>query len=242
MKPEEARIIALDGPAASGKTTIGRMLAARLGYLFFDTGVMYRAVALAAYQSGVNPADEPAVSALAEQIAIDVLPSSDEDGRTSTVLLDGDDVSWAIREPVVDGSVSIVSAYARVRAAMVAQQRKIGLRGKVVMVGRDVGTVVLPEAELKIFLEASLEERARRRYAELQSRGDKQTLQEVQANLAQRDEVDSHRALSPLRPAEDAVIIDTTALTPEAIVERIGLTSDNRHRHSIRASSNSKDG
>jgi cytidylate kinase len=221
MKLEQARIIALDGPAASGKTTIGRMLAARLGYLFFDTGVMYRAVALAAYQNGVDPADEAEVSELAEQIEIDVQPSADEDGRSSTVLLDGDDVSWAIREPVVDASVSKVSAYARVRAAMVAQQRKIGLRGKVVMVGRDVGTVVLPEAELKIFLEASLEERARRRYAELQSRGDKQTLQEVQAGLAQRDEVDSGRALSPLRPAEDAVIIDTTALTPEEILRQL---------------------
>ena len=225
MKSEAARIIALDGPAASGKTTIGRMLAARLGFLFFDTGVMYRAVALAAYQNGVNPADEEAVSALAEQIAIDVQPSSDEDGRTSTVLLDGDDVSWAIREPVVDASVSIVSAYARVRAAMVAQQRRIGLRGKVVMVGRDVGTVVLPEAELKIYLEASLEERARRRCAELQSRGGTQTLQEVQAGLAQRDEVDTGRALSPLRPAADAVIIDTTARTPEEILGKLEMAS-----------------
>jgi cytidylate kinase len=225
MKPENARIIALDGPAASGKTTIGRMLAARLGYLFFDTGVMYRAVALAAYQTGVDPADEAAVSELAEQIAIDVQPSADEDGRTSTVLLDGDDVSWAIREPVVDASVSIVSAYARVRAAMVAQQRRIGLRGKVVMVGRDVGTVVLPEAELKIYLDASLEERARRRYAELQSRGGTQTLQEVQAGLAQRDEVDTGRALSPLRPAEDAVIIDTTARTPEEILGKLEMAS-----------------
>jgi cytidylate kinase len=221
VTPDGAGIIALDGPAASGKTTIGRMLAARLGYLFFDTGVMYRAVALAAYQSGVDPADEAAVSALAEQMAIDVQPAATGDGRTSTVVLDGEDVSWAIREPVVDASVSQVSAYGRVRAAMVAQQRKIGLRGKVVMVGRDVGTVVLPEADLKIYLDATLEERARRRYAELQSRGGKQTLQEVHAGLARRDEVDSNRDLSPLRPADDAVILDTTALTPEEILLRI---------------------
>jgi cytidylate kinase len=221
MKTLSAGIIALDGPAASGKTTVGRMLAARLGYLFFDTGVMYRAVALAAYQSGVNPADEAAVSELAEQISIDVLPSADKDGRTSTVLLDSDDVSWAIREPVVDASVSKVSAYPKVRAAMVAQQRKIGLRGKVVMVGRDVGTVVLPEADLKIYLDATLEERARRRYIELQSRGGSQTLDEVQAGLSRRDEVDSSRDLSPLRPAQDAVVIDTTALTPEEILKRV---------------------
>lgn len=218
MKPGAAEIIALDGPAASGKTTIGRMLAAHLAYLFFDTGVMYRAVALAAYQNGVDPADEAAVTELAEKIAIDVLPPAAGDDRTSTVLLDGEDVSWAIREPVIDASVSQVSAYRRVRAAMVAQQRKIGLRGKVVMVGRDVGTVVLPEADLKIYLDASLAERARRRFAELQSRGGKQTLQEVQTGLARRDEVDSGRDLSPLRPAGDARIIDTTAMTPEEIL------------------------
>jgi CMP/dCMP kinase len=221
VKSPPAGIIALDGPAASGKTTIGRMLAARLGYLFFDTGVMYRAVALAALRRGVDPVDEPAVSALAEKISIDVLPPTADDGRTSTVLLDGDDVSWAIREPAVDASVSKVSAYARVRAAMVAQQRRIGLRGKVVMVGRDVGTVVLPEAGLKIYLDASLEERARRRYIELQSRGGKQTLEDVRAGLSRRDEIDSGRDLSPLRPAQNAVIIDTTALTPEQILARV---------------------
>jgi CMP/dCMP kinase len=217
----QAGIIALDGPAASGKTAIGRMLAARLGYLFFDTGVMYRAVALAAYQSGVDPADEAEVSALAEKIAIDVQPPAAGDDRTSTVLLDGDDVSWAIREPVVDESVSKISSYARVRAAMVAQQRKIGLRGKVVMVGRDVGTVVLPEADLKIYLNATLDERARRRFTELDSRGGSQTIEEVRAGLARRDEIDSGRDLSPLRPAEGAVILDTTGVTPEEILRML---------------------
>lgn len=226
MTSASAKIIALDGPAASGKTTVGRMLAAELGYLFFDTGVMYRAVALAAYQNGVNPADEAAVSELAESISIDVLPSEEKDERTSMVVLDGDDVSWAIREPVVDASVSQVSAYARVRAAMVAQQRKIGLRGKVVMVGRDIGTVVLPEADKKIFLDASLEVRAKRRFLELEARGGDQTLEEVQAALARRDEVDSGRDLSPLRPAKDAVVIDTTALTPDEILDRIGSLLD----------------
>jgi cytidylate kinase len=227
VKPGAAGIIALDGPAASGKTTIGRMLAAHLAYLFFDTGVMYRTVALAALRRGVDPADEPAVSALAEKISIDVRPPSVDDGRTSTVLLDGADVSWAIREPAVDAAVSQVSAYRRVRAAMVAQQRKIGLRGKIVMVGRDVGTVVLPEADLKIYLDASLAERSRRRYAELQSRGGKQTLQDVHMGLARRDEVDSGRDLSPLRPAGNASIIDTTAMTPKEILKIIESLLEN---------------
>ena len=221
MSDLPAKIITVDGPAASGKTTIGRMLADRLGYMFFDTGVMYRAVALAAYQTGVNPADEAAVSELAEKIAIDVQPAKAADDRTSTVLLDGDDVSWAIREPVVDESVSRVSAYARVRAAMVAQQRKIGLRGRVVMVGRDIGTVVLPEAHIKIYLNASLEVRANRRFQDLDSRGGDQTLEEVREALARRDEIDSARDLSPLRPAKDALIIDTSELTPEETINKI---------------------
>jgi cytidylate kinase len=197
------------------------MLAAKLGYLFFDTGVMYRAVALAAYQDGVNPADEQAVSDLAENISIDVQPSAQQDERTSLVILDGDDVSWAIREPVVDSTVAQISAYARVRAAMVARQREIGLRGKVVMVGRDVGTVVLPEAGLKIYLDAALEERSRRRHLELEARGGSLTPEEVSADLARRDETDSGRDLAPLRPAGDAVVIDTTPLTPEAVLEKI---------------------
>jgi cytidylate kinase len=221
VKSAAARIIALDGPAASGKTTVGRMLAERLGYLFFDTGVMYRAAALSALRRDVDPADEEAVSALAEKLSVDVLPPTVDDGRTNTVLLDGVDVSWAIREPAVDASVSQVSAYRRVRAAMVVLQRNIGLRGKVVMVGRDVGTVVLPEADLKIYLDADLVERARRRHREWTGRGNTQSMEEVRKGLAHRDEIDSHRSLSPLRPAEDAVIIDTSALTPEEILDKI---------------------
>jgi CMP/dCMP kinase len=221
MSDMNARIITLDGPAAAGKTTIGRMLAAKLGYMFFDTGVMYRAVALAAYQNGVNPSDEQAISELAEKISIDVKPASAGDDRTSIVLLDGDDVSWAIREPVVDESVSKVSGYARVRAAMVTQQRKIGLRGQVVMIGRDIGTVVLPEAGVKIYLDASLEKRAQRRFGELDERGGDQSLEEVQAALARRDEEDTKRDLSPMRPATDALIIDTSELTPEETIRKI---------------------
>jgi cytidylate kinase len=221
MSDNNARIITLDGPAAAGKTTIGRMLAAKLGYMFFDTGVMYRAVALAAYQNGVTSSDEAAISEMAEKISIDVKPASAGDDRTSIVLLDGDDVSWAIREPVVDESVSKISGYARVRAAMVTQQRKIGLRGQVVMIGRDIGTVVLPEAGIKVYLDATLEERARRRFQGLEERGGDQTLEEVQAALARRDETDAGRDLSPLRPAADALIIDTSKLTPEETIQKI---------------------
>jgi cytidylate kinase len=216
-----ARIITVDGPAAAGKTTLGKLLAARLGYLFFDTGVMYRAVALAAYQNGADPADEAAVSELAENTAIDVRPAPESDGRANMVLLDGDDVSWAIHEPVVDDTVSKISAYGRVRAAMAARQREIGLRGNVVMIGRDIGTVVLPEADLKIYLDASLEERARRRHLEQDSRGGDLTPEEVQAGLARRDEEDATRDPSPLKPAKDAILVDTTNLTPEEVLQKI---------------------
>ena len=156
-------IIAIDGPAASGKSTLGLRLAGSLGYLFFDTGVMYRAVTWAALVRGLEINDEKAVTQLAETAQIDVRPSSQNDGRTSDVLLDGVDITWETRRPDVEASVSPVSAYRGVRQALASQQRRIGQRGRIVMVGRDIGTVVLPEADLKIYLDASAEERARRR-------------------------------------------------------------------------------
>src|SRR5512138_564752 len=165
------KIIAIDGPAASGKSTIAEKLAADLGYLYFDTGVMYRAVTLAALQALHSVQDEQLVTEIADQVQIDVLPPRFNDGRLYDVLLDGADVTWAIRQPEVDQNVSQVSAYPGVRKAMTEQQRRIGQRGKVVMVGRDIGTVVLPEAELKIYLDASVEERARRRFEESVRRG-----------------------------------------------------------------------
>ena len=152
--------IAIDGPAASGKSTLGKRLADWLGYLFFDTGVMYRAVTYKAISGDLDVNDERAVTQLAEEIQIDVKPPSADDGRTSDVWADGEDITWDIRTPEVEAYVSLVSAYAGVRQAMAATQRKIGLRGRVVMVGRDIGTVVLPEADVKIYLEASVEERA----------------------------------------------------------------------------------
>lgn len=217
----DGKAIAVDGPAASGKSTVGKLLADRLGYLYFDTGLMYRAVAWLALERGAPITDEAAVTALAEAAHIDVAPPTVSDGRQNTVLVNGQDVTWALREPAVNANVSLVAAYGGVRHAMVLQQRRVGQRGQVVMVGRDIGTVVLPEAGLKIFLAASPEERARRRWLEEQARGGRRTLEQVVAEIRMRDEIDSTRAISPLRPAEDAVTIDSTGLTPEEVVEEI---------------------
>ena len=215
------RVIAIDGPAASGKTTLARRLAERLDYLFFDTGVMYRAVTLAALQRGVPASDRPAVERIAEEIDIDVHPASVDDNRLYDVVADGQDVTWAIRSREVDAHVSQVSAYSGVRQAMTRRQREIGLRGRVVMVGRDIGTVVLPEADLKLYVVASLEERARRRHQELLDRGEVADREAIQAAMAERDRYDSSRALAPLRPAEDARILDTTDLTADEALHHV---------------------
>jgi cytidylate kinase len=216
-----ARLIAIDGPAASGKTTVAQRLAQRLGFLFFDTGVMYRAVTLAALREGVSPGDEPSVVRLAETMRIDVRAPSQADGRLYDVIANDEDVTWDIRSESVDRHVSQVSAYAGVRAAMTRLQRAIGLRGQVVMVGRDIGTVVLPEADLKIYLDASVDERARRRHRELAARGDAADVETIRRSMAARDEYDSSRALAPLKPAADAVLLDTTDLTVEQVLERV---------------------
>lgn len=213
--------IAIDGPAASGKSTIGGILAERLGYLYFDTGVMYRAVTWAAISRGIPVNDEAGVSALAERLRIDVVHPTVEDGRQYTVLSDGQDVTWEIRRPEVNGGVSPVSAYPGVRAALTVQQRRIGRQGSIVMVGRDIGTVVLPEADLKIYLDATVEERAGRRYREDVARGEATGFEEVLASVRRRDEIDSGRALAPLRAAGDAVVIDTTNLDVDQVVQRV---------------------
>ncbi len=215
-----ADLIAIDGPAASGKTTLGKRLAEELGYLFFDTGVMYRAVTWAALERGVDPQDEGAVTRLAEELNIDVCKPSMSDGRTNDVLADGRDITWDVHSPRIDRYVSIVAAYPGVRKALTAQQRKIGLRGRVVMVGRDIGTVVLPEAPLKIFLEASAEERARRRFSELEGRGEHTSYQEVLDGIRMRDHIDANRSTAPLEAAPDAVIIQTDHLNIDEVKDR----------------------
>ncbi len=214
-------IIAIDGPAASGKSTLGRRLADYLGYLFFDTGVMYRAVTWLVLQRGIDIHDEQRVTALAEEVQIDVLPPSQADGRLYDVRIDHQDVTWEIRRPEVDAAVSVISAYVGVRQALTAQQRRIGLRGRVVMVGRDIGTVVLPEADLKIYLDASPEERARRRFAELQARGQSAEYEAILRQVRERDRLDSTREVAPLQAADDAVRINSDRLSADEVFEKV---------------------
>ncbi len=214
-------IIAIDGPAASGKTTIANQLAERWGYLFFDTGVMYRAVTWMALHKDISTKDESAVSDLADKIKIDVAPPSLDDGREYDVIADGIDVTWKIRKKKVDSQVSRVSAYPGVRAALTRQQRRIGLVGKVIMVGRDIGTVVLPEADLKIYLDASVEERANRRFNQRVERGENVDLTRILRKLEKRDCIDSTREYAPLRAADDAVLINTDTLTIAEVVSQI---------------------
>ncbi len=165
--------------------------------------------------------DESAVAALAEETSIDVRPPSQEDGRACDVIVNEDDITWNIRRPEVDANVSVVAAYPGVRTALTAQQRRIGLRGRVVMVGRDIGTVVLPEADLKIYLDASAGKRARRRYEEIIARGEKADYDEILQKVIQRDRIDSTRAVAPLRPAEDAIILDSDKLDADQVFERV---------------------
>jgi cytidylate kinase len=211
--------VTIDGPAASGKSSLGEALAERLGYLYFDTGVMYRAVTWAALERGIPIEDEEAVTALAEQLRIEVTEPTAADGRQYTVLADGVDITWAIRTPAVDAHVSPVSTYAGVRRALVAQQRRVAAGVAVVMVGRDIGTVVLPDADLKIYLDATVEERARRRWREMEERGKEVDYRAVLESMRRRDQIDSSRDVSPLRAAEDAALLDTTHLCIDQVVE-----------------------
>jgi len=214
-------IIAIDGPAASGKSTLGFRLAESLGYLFFDTGVMYRAVTWAAMLRKVDPNNEAAVTTLAERVVIDIQPPSVGDGRACDLLIDGHDATWEVRKPEVEAYVSIVAAYPGVRKALSAQQRRIGMRGQVVMVGRDIGTVILPEADLKIYLDASAEVRAKRRYDENLNRGKPADYDKILANVIERDRIDSTRAVAPLAAAEDAVHVDSDSLDAEQVFQQV---------------------
>jgi cytidylate kinase len=214
-------IIAIDGPAASGKSTIGLRLANALGYLFFDTGVMYRAITWLALERGIDIYAEAAVTALAEEAQIDVAPASKHDGRACDVLVNGRDITWELRSRRVDENVSIVAAYPGVRKALSQHQRRIGQRGKIVMVGRDIGTVVLPEADLKIYLDATAEERARRRYDEIIARGGRPNYEEILRRVVERDRLDSTRDVAPLRAAEDAVVLDSDQLNEDEVFERV---------------------
>ena len=211
--------IAIDGPVAAGKSAVGTLLAARLGYRFIDTGVMYRAVTWAALKDGLDLDDEAAVTALAEGTEIEV--SSGDAMGVSRIIVNGHDVTGILRTREIEQGVSLISRFTGVRAAMVARQRALADKGMLIMAGRDIGTVVLPDAELKIFLTASAEERARRRHQEMREAGQTAELEQVLEELLQRDKLDTERANSPLRPANGAYVLNTESIDIDQVVERI---------------------
>jgi len=218
MKRPNGIVVAIDGPAGAGKSTVAKLVAKRLGYLYVDTGAMYRAVALKALRLGMDIRDEVVMSHLAQMTDIVLQPQPDGGVR---VFLDGEDVSEAIRTPEVSEAASVISAYQGVREALTAKQKLLAERGGVVMEGRDVQTVVAPDAEVKIFLTASLQERAKRRWLELRERGVDIPYEQVLRDLEERDERDRNRSIAPLRKAPDAVEIDTTDMTVEQVVDKI---------------------
>ena len=215
------RTIAIYGPAGAGKSTIGALVAERLGYLFLDTGAMYRAIAFAALRNGVDPDDAERLAALARESRITIGPPTVRDGRAYTVLLGGADVTWEIRSAEIDRIVSQVARVPAVREAMVEQQRALAGRGRVVMVGRDIGTNVLTDAECKIFLTASAAERAKRREEELRSRGQVRPRQELLQEILRRDRMDSERTVAPLRTADDAVVVQTDGLSVGQALDKV---------------------
>jgi cytidylate kinase len=218
--PGRPAAIALDGPAAAGKSTVGRRLAAALVYLYFDTGVLYRALTWLSLRAGVAATDGAALAGLAAAHAIDVVPRPGADPGYA-VLVDGADVTLAIRAPEVDRAVSPVSAQPAVRAALLEAQRRIARQGPVVMVGRDVGTVVLPGADLKIYLDASAEARAGRRHAEQLARGMDLPFADVLADIRRRDQVDAARSVAPLAVAPDAVVVNTDRCDLDGVVAHV---------------------
>lgn len=217
MNQERRPIIAIDGPAGSGKSTTARLLARRLGFMYLDTGAFYRALTLKILEGKISLENHNAVvaEAMHTRIAIKAEPEGDR------VYLDGRDVTTKIRDPHVTNNIAPISGNPEVRALMVKHQREIGRKGGVVMEGRDIGTVVFPDADLKVFMNASLDERTRRRQLELEAKGIYKDFESLRREIELRDEKDSKRAVAPLRPAEDAVILDTTNLTVDEQVDFI---------------------
>ena len=217
-------VIAIDGPSGAGKSTAGRALAARLGYLFLDTGAMYRALALQALRCGVALQDAEALAGLARRCRIDLAPGGEG------VRLDGEDVTAAIRTREVSAAASRVSVHGAVRREMVARQREMGRGGGVVLDGRDIGTAVFPDADVKFYVDADPAQRARRRHEELAAAGVDADLRAIEDEIRARDQVDSTRTDSPLTRAPDAVHVDTTGLLPQTVVDRMLEVVEARRR------------
>lgn len=208
--------IAIDGPVAAGKTTVGRRLSSELRYRFLDTGILYRALTWLALDLGIDPKDEGALGRLAWSTSLRLKDVDDE-----TVIVDGREVSAELRGPDVDRGVSLVARLPEVRSALVEQQREIAREGRIVVVGRDIGTVVLPRADLKLFLVASASQRAKRRQLEMERRGKDSDYAQVMKDLVVRDEIDTGRAHAPLRPADDAVMLDTDDLDEDGVLGKV---------------------
>lgn len=222
MRRRSKLLVAIDGPAGAGKSTVAKLLAERLGFVLVDTGAMYRAVALAASRRGLSFHDDDAVGALAEELAaqrkIQLRPGV---GSGVCVMLGSDDVSLSIRTPEMSLGASRVSANPRVRTALLAMQRQAGEEGGVVLEGRDIGTVVFPDAEVKFFLTASANERATRRHSELVQKGTSVSLEETLADVEKRDRADTERPIAPLKQADDAVLMDSSGVTIDVVVDRM---------------------
>ena len=214
-------IIAIDGPVAAGKSTIGRLLSQKLGYRFVDTGEMYRALTWKAMKLNIDLEDEAELSRLASGTKIDFVSTVRGSEHYSSVAVDGRDVATEVHSLEVEAGVSLVAKVAGVRTVMVEQQRRLAQNGKVIMAGRDIGTTVLPHAQLKVYLSASFEVRAQRRYLEVIERGEAADYQAVLAELMRRDEIDSQRPISPLEPASDARMVDTDGLNPDQVLAQI---------------------
>ena len=228
-------IIAIDGPSGAGKSTITRLLADRLGFLHIDTGAMFRAVALMARRAGIAPEDHKGLAALCDGLSIELTG----DNNHFRVVVNGDDVTDEIRTPEISLLTSRISAVGVVRDCLLELQRKMGQTGRVVLEGRDIGTVVFPDAQVKFYLTASAEERGRRRYLELSAKGEQVTLEQTITEVRQRDDADRKRPIAPLRKADDAIEIDSSDLTIQQVVERMErIIEERRIQHAERSTPN----
>jgi cytidylate kinase len=214
-------VVAIDGPGSSGKGTLGKLLAEKMDYIFVDTGAMYRALAVRAQQLDLDAGEEERLGALARKAEVIFRKPPPGDRWPFRIHIDGHDVTSEIRTPSIDMASSRISAYREVHEAMVEKQRELARSGGVVMEGRDIGTVVAPDADIKFYLTASVEERARRRYRQMQGWGREADLKDLEEQLRQRDRADSQRDVAPLKPAEDAIVIDTTSLSIEQVLEEM---------------------